>query len=44
MADNGIVTENLKPGTPKSVWDAPASTQIEGFANQISVEHGSTVG
>jgi len=43
VASNTIVLENQKPGTPKSVWDAPASNQIEGFATQISVDNGSTV-
>lgn len=43
MVDNAIVVENEKPGTPQSVWDAPATNQIEGFATDISVNHGSTV-
>ncbi|EJL33387.1 hypothetical protein PMI01_02187, partial [Caulobacter sp. AP07] len=43
MADNPIVLENQKPGTPRSVWDAPSSNQIEGFATQFSVDNGSTV-
>jgi VCBS repeat-containing protein len=43
VADNPIVLENQKPGTPRSVWDAPASNQIEGFATQFSVDNGSTV-
>ena len=37
---NPIVVENQKPGTPQSVWDAPASNQIEGFATQISTDNG----
>src|SRR5947209_13432708 len=44
MSSNAIVQENLKPGTPQSVWDAPTSpTKIEGFATDISVDHGQTV-
>ena len=44
MSSNAIVQENLKPGTPESVWDAPTSpTRIEGFATDISVDHGQTV-
>ncbi|SFJ89220.1 N,N-dimethylformamidase beta subunit family domain-containing protein [Caulobacter sp. UNC279MFTsu5.1] len=43
MADNPIVLENQKQGTPRSVWDAPSSNQIEGFATQFSVDNGSTV-
>ncbi len=43
MADNPIVLENQKPGTPRNVWDAPASNQIEGFATQFSVDNGDTV-
>ncbi|HKP77733.1 MAG TPA: N,N-dimethylformamidase beta subunit family domain-containing protein, partial [Phenylobacterium sp.] len=42
MADR-ILLENQKPGTPQSVWDAPASNQIEGFPTQFSVDNGSTV-
>ncbi|KRA67199.1 hypothetical protein ASD89_03030 [Caulobacter sp. Root656] len=41
--DNPIVLENQKPGTPRDVWDAPASNQIEGFATQFSVDNGGTV-
>ena len=43
MTDNPIVIENMKPGTPESVWDAPATNQIEGFATDISVNHGSDI-
>ncbi len=43
MVDNRIVIENQKPGTPKSVWDAPASNQIEGFATQFSVDNGAAI-
>ncbi|CAN7457392.1 DUF4082 domain-containing protein [Phenylobacterium sp. LjRoot219] len=43
MASNTILLENQKPGTPKSIWDAPASNQIEGFATQFSVDNGSSV-
>jgi hypothetical protein len=42
MADR-ILLENQKPGTPKSVWDAPATNQIEGFATQFSVDNGDRV-
>ncbi len=40
---NPIIVENQKLGTPKTVWDAPATNQIEGFASQFSVDNGSTV-
>ncbi len=40
---NSIVTENLKDGTPREIWDADSSDQIEGFATDISVNHGTTV-
>lgn len=45
MPLNPIVVENLKPGNPQSEWDlnGPASSNIEGFATDISVNHGSTV-
>ncbi|CAN7457448.1 DUF4082 domain-containing protein [Phenylobacterium sp. LjRoot219] len=43
MASNTILLENQKPGTPKSVWDAPASNQIEGFATDFSVDNGASV-
>jgi VCBS repeat-containing protein len=43
VADNPIVLENQKPGTPRNIWDAPASNQIEGFASQFSVDNGSAV-
>jgi Domain of unknown function (DUF4082)/Bacterial Ig domain/Putative Ig domain len=45
FAQNAIVTENQQPGTPQSQWDlsGPGSTSLEGFATDISVNHGSTV-
>jgi Ca2+-binding RTX toxin-like protein len=43
MADNAILLENQKQGTARSVWDAPATNRIEGFATDISVDHGDTV-
>ena len=43
MADNAILLENQKQGTARSVWDAPITNQIEGFATDISVNHGDTV-
>ena len=43
MVDNQIVIENQKQGTPQSVWDAPGSNQIEGFAADISYDIGQTV-
>jgi Ca2+-binding RTX toxin-like protein len=42
MTDS-IVVENLKEGTPREIWDAPMSDQIEGFATDISVNHGTRV-
>ena len=41
--DDRILLENQKPGTARSIWDAPATNQIEGFATQISVDNGSTI-
>src|SRR5919197_1060156 len=42
---NPIACENSKPGTPQDVWDAPLdpSPSIEGFATDISVDHGQTI-
>lgn len=40
---NRIVTENEKVGVPKTIWDAPASTLIEGFSADISYDIGETV-
>ncbi len=47
---NDIVCENSKPGTPESVWAIPsqmagdaADPSIQGFATDISVNHGATV-
>src|SRR5207302_6235224 len=45
FAQNAIVTENQLAGTPQSQWDlsGPGSTTLQGFATDISVNHGSTV-
>jgi len=45
FAQNAIISENQLPGTPASEWDlsGPGSTTLEGFATDISVNHGSTV-
>src|SRR5262245_60527762 len=42
---NPIVAENLLPGNPKSEWDLAngGDSNIEGFATDISVNHGQTV-
>ena len=40
---NSIVVENLKEGTSRDVWDAASSDQIEGFATDISVNHGTHI-
>ena len=42
---NPIVLENQKPGNPESEWgiDGNASTNIEGFTTDISVNHGTPV-
>ncbi|WP_183864059.1 N,N-dimethylformamidase beta subunit family domain-containing protein, partial [Rhizobium sp. BK399] len=42
---NAIVTENQKQGNPESEWgiDGAGSTNIEGFATDISVNRGQTV-
>ena len=44
-ATNPIVAENNLPGSPRSAWDLNrgASSAIEGFATQMSVDHGQTV-
>src|SRR4051812_2092620 len=44
-AQNAITAENQLPGTPQSQWDlsGPGSTTLQGFATDISVNHGSTV-
>ena len=46
---NEIEAENCLPGTPRGVWDvggAPSSgdPEIQGFATDISVERGGTIG
>src|SRR5262245_17466169 len=42
---NPIVTENQLPGNPASEWDISGTgdSSIQGFATDISVDHGSTV-
>jgi hypothetical protein len=42
---NPVVLENQKPGNPRDEWDlgGPASTNIEGFATDISVNAGGRV-
>src|SRR3954454_9506437 len=44
-ATNPIVAENNLAGSPRSAWDLNrgASSAIEGFATQMSVDHGQTV-
>ncbi|MEH2514174.1 VCBS repeat-containing protein [Nitrobacteraceae bacterium AZCC 1564] len=44
-ATNPIVLENQKPGNPESEWgiDGAGSSNIEGFATDISVNHGNTI-
>ncbi|WP_067175764.1 DUF4082 domain-containing protein [Microtetraspora niveoalba] len=40
-----ICIENSLPGTPPSQWDIPGagSSNIQGFATQMSVDHGQTI-
>ena len=42
---NPVACENTKPGTPASEWDVSGagSTNIQGFATDISVDQGGTV-
>jgi hypothetical protein len=43
-AQNAIVLENMKQGTPESVWLIDQSDQsIEGYAAQFTINHGQTV-
>ena len=44
-ASNEVVLENQKPGNPESEWgiDGAGSSNIEGFATDISVNRGQTV-
>ncbi|MBB2706461.1 MULTISPECIES: DUF4082 domain-containing protein [Rhizobium] len=44
-ASNAIVLENQKQGNPESEWgiDGAGSTNIEGFATDISVDNGKTI-
>ena len=43
---NAVACENSKPGAPASVWDVEGSgdASIQGFATDMSVNRGSTVG
>jgi hypothetical protein len=45
VTSNAIALENAKAGTPQSTWDVPGAgnSNIQGFATNISVNHGSTV-
>ena len=45
VASNAIVLENQKQGNPESEWgiSGSGSTNIEGFATDISVDNGNTV-
>jgi hypothetical protein len=43
FGQNPIVTENLLPGTPQSLWDANDNGPIRGFAQEFSVNKGETV-
>jgi VCBS repeat-containing protein len=44
-ATNPIALENQKPGNPESEWgiDGAGDSNIEGFATDISVNHGTTI-
>ena len=43
---NEVEAENCKPGTSSAIWDVPGAgdTNIQGFATDISVDQGGTVG
>src|SRR5258708_39719983 len=44
VPSNVIVTENQLPGTPESVWRVgTGDTTIQGFATDMSVDHGQTI-
>ncbi len=45
LAQNAIVTENQNAGTPSSTWyiPHPGDANIQGFATDMSVQHGDTV-
>ncbi|HEY8333371.1 MAG TPA: DUF4082 domain-containing protein [Tardiphaga sp.] len=44
VAPNSIVSENMKTGTPESVWLIDqADSSIEGFAAQFTIDHGQRV-
>jgi hypothetical protein len=43
---NPIVLENMKPGNPESEWGLPngvGDANIQGFATEVSVNHGQTI-
>ncbi|MBI1172397.1 DUF4082 domain-containing protein [bacterium] len=41
--NSAILLENQKPGVSSAIWDAATSNNIEGFATDISVNHGSDI-
>lgn len=41
--NSAIVLENQKQGVAREIWDAATSKNIEGFATDISVNHGSDI-
>src|SRR3954454_7759 len=45
FAVNPIVAENQLPGTPSTVWSITGAgdSSIQGFATDISVNHGNTI-
>jgi VCBS repeat-containing protein len=44
VLSNAIVAENQLPGTPESTWSVgTGDTSIQGFATDISVNHGQTI-
>src|SRR3954463_10302026 len=45
LAINSVVQENLLPGAPQSQWDVVGAGDptLQGFATDISVNHGSTI-
>ncbi len=43
FSQNAIVTENLLPGSPRSVWDESDQGSIQGFPTEFSVNKGSRI-
>ena len=45
LASNPIVAENMLPGSSVSEWDISGvgDTSLQGFATEISVDHGQTI-